>query len=392
MGNRLTKNATSYTYNAADRLTSVGGTSSSYDFNGNLTARGSDRFGWDAADRLTSATVRGATTSFGYNGDGLRESFTSGGSTTTFTWDIAAGLPQVLDDGTFRYIYGIGRIGEVSGTNTYYYLPDGLGSVVALTNAAGAVVNTYDYDVFGALRGSTGTQANAFTFTGEQTDGNTGLQYLRARYYDPAVGRFIGRDPLAGMAWSPQSLNRYAYALNNPVRLTDPAGLSPTENNNCWDPLSRLFCAVFRPQMGPGGLYLFPDWLKDWSAIGGGGGAGGARHAADDGASIVSHTAQREANQGVAYLRGFMSRAERNAFDANPQRGSWFQGQAVHRATAQAVEKQYPGRFRYSTRGPDFFDTPTGDLIELTTPGQLPSHAARPGYEAASYATYVLPR
>jgi len=49
--------------------------------------------------------------------------------------------------------------------------------------------------------------------------------YLRARYYDPAVGRFLGRDPLIGFMTSPQSLNRYVYALNNPILLADPLGL-----------------------------------------------------------------------------------------------------------------------------------------------------------------------
>jgi YD repeat-containing protein len=153
VGNRLTKNGTNYTYNASDRLTAVGATSYTYDNNGNLTARGSDSFAWDAADRMTSATVGGTATTFGQNGSYLRESLTTGGNTTTFTWDIANRIPQVLDDGTFKYVYGLGRIAEVGpGTTTHYYLPDGLGSVMALANSSGTVVNTYEYDVFGAIR------------------------------------------------------------------------------------------------------------------------------------------------------------------------------------------------------------------------------------------------
>jgi RHS repeat-associated protein len=84
----------------------------------------------------------------------------------------------------------------VAGTETRYYLTDGLGSTMALTDEDGDVVNTYDYDVFGTVRGISGFQPNAFTFAGEQLDGSTGLQYLRARYYDPEVGRFMSRDPL----------------------------------------------------------------------------------------------------------------------------------------------------------------------------------------------------
>jgi YD repeat-containing protein len=105
-------------YDADDRLTAVGSTSYTHDDNGNLTAVGNDSFSWDAADRLTSATVSGTTTTFGYNGDGLRDSLTTGGNTTTFTWDINRSSAQVLDDGSFNYIYGIDRIAQVSGSTT----------------------------------------------------------------------------------------------------------------------------------------------------------------------------------------------------------------------------------------------------------------------------------
>ena len=227
VGNRLTKTGVSggYTYDAADRMLAAGGVAYAYDDNGNLTSRGADTFTWDAEDRLTSATVSGATTAFAYNGDGLRHSRTFAGNTTTFTWEVARSIPQVLDDETFRYVYGLGRIAQVSGTATHYYLPDGLGSTMALIDAAGTVVNAYDYDVFGALRGSTGTQPNEFAFAGEQVDAATGLQYLRARYYDMETGRFLSRDPLSGVWAEPGSLNRYPFVLNDPVNLVDPLGL-----------------------------------------------------------------------------------------------------------------------------------------------------------------------
>jgi RHS repeat-associated protein len=183
------------------------------DDNGNLTSRGSDSFSWDAENRLTSATVNSATTTYVYNGDGLRESLTFGGNTTTYTWDIAAGIPQVLDDEDFRYVYGLGRISQAGpGTTTRYYLTDALGSVMALVDASGTVLNTYEYDVFGAVRSSTGSTANAFTYTGEQTDASTGLEYLRARYYDAATGRFLSLDPPG---------DGYDYAYGNPVMFTD---------------------------------------------------------------------------------------------------------------------------------------------------------------------------
>jgi len=85
------------------------------------------------------------------------------------------------------------------------------------------VTDTYTYDVFGAVRTHTGTNGTEFTFTGEQNDPN-GLEYLRARYYDPASGRFIGEDPAPARAYQPATLNRYVYSLNNPVNLLDPTG------------------------------------------------------------------------------------------------------------------------------------------------------------------------
>jgi len=241
-GNRLTKNSTNFTYDAADRLTAAGSTSYTYDpsarlragFHGNTTARGSDSFGWDpsamlrtgAADRMTSATVASTTTTFAYNGDGLRDSRTSGGGTVAFTWDIASSIPEVIDDGSNKYILGLGRIAQIDALgNTYYYLADGLGSTMALVTFNGTVANTYDHDVFGAVRSSTGSQPNDFKFTGEQWDASTGLEYLRARYYDPAAGSFISRDSYGGSASQPLSQNRFAYAEGNPISNTDPSGM-----------------------------------------------------------------------------------------------------------------------------------------------------------------------
>ncbi len=154
-------NTTTYAYDDNDRITSVTPPSASpiaytWDDNGNLEDRGNDEFVWDYEARLVETTVNSVTTEFAYRGDGLRDSRTVGMNTTTFTWDIAAGIPVVLDDGN-RYIYGAhGLIAQVEGTDWYYFLTDGLGSTMAITDDVGTVVRDYAYDVFGEVTGGSG--------------------------------------------------------------------------------------------------------------------------------------------------------------------------------------------------------------------------------------------
>ena len=169
---------------------------------------------------MVSATVNSVTTNFTYRGDGLRDSrAVSGGATTTFTWDIAGGLPVVLDDGN-QYLYGAGLTAQKQSGNWYYYLADGLGSTMAVVNASGTVQDSYTYDVYGTPT-KTGSLGNEFDFAGQQTDG-TGLQYLRARYYDPATGTFLSREPMAAQTvWDG---NPIVYGAANPTRFTDPTG------------------------------------------------------------------------------------------------------------------------------------------------------------------------
>jgi RHS repeat-associated protein len=190
-----------------------------YDTNGNQTGRGSDTFAWDYENRLTSAIVSGTQTTYTYNGDGLRQTRASGGVTASYIWDVAAKVPMLLQEttgaSTTTYVYGLGLISTTdSSGNQTYYLKDGLGNTVAPCNGSGTVTATYTYDVYGVVRSHTGGTTE-FTFTGEQNDPN-GLEYLRARYYDNAVGRFLSGDPLG---------SGYGYAGANPANRVDPTGL-----------------------------------------------------------------------------------------------------------------------------------------------------------------------
>ena len=233
-----------YAYDAADRLLSAGLATFTYDANGNQTSisRGLGSlpiiYQYDAANRLIGATGGRKTSSFAYDGDGNRITQSVGSGTYSYLNDVATSLPVVLQesgpDGNISYAYGLGLISESSPSFNYFYHYDGLGSVIALTDASGRPSAAYAYDPWGnpllSIPDSVGTK-NKFRFTGEALDPGTQLYYLRARYYDPASGRFLGRDPLSGNTHIPASLNRYVYAFSDPLRFSDPRGLAAQDGS-----------------------------------------------------------------------------------------------------------------------------------------------------------------
>lgn len=110
------------------------------------------------------------------------------------------------------------------GSALYYVVPDHLGDTVCTVDTLGNLVDDIRYHAFGATRsGGTNTPTDK-RFTGETLDASSGLYCLGARYYDPALGRFISPDPIIPNPRNPQSVNRYSYALNNPLRYVDPTG------------------------------------------------------------------------------------------------------------------------------------------------------------------------
>ncbi|MGB7848921.1 MAG: RHS repeat-associated core domain-containing protein [Candidatus Acidiferrum sp.] len=125
---------------------------------------------------------------------------------------------------TARYLYGEGidqSLAMLRSGTTNYYEADGLGSVTSLSNAAGALANNYAYDSLGNQVASAGSLVNSFRYTGREFDPETSLYYYRARYYDPATGRFMSEDP----ARYSGGTNFYLYVANNPVKRKDPLGL-----------------------------------------------------------------------------------------------------------------------------------------------------------------------
>jgi RHS repeat-associated protein len=122
------------------------------------------------------------------------------------------------------YVYGDDLISqERSGTASYYHY-DGIGSTRALTDDTGTATDDYNYEAFGTLLNKTGATENNYLFTGEQYDPNAGFYYLRARWMNPDVGRFLTVDPFGGVDRDPVTLHKYLYAGMNPVMYVDPSG------------------------------------------------------------------------------------------------------------------------------------------------------------------------
>jgi len=133
----------------------------------------------------------------------------------------------VLSDGTSTDLYGLGRIGQQE-AEWAHHLPDALGSVRQLAEATGAVSYAAAYEPYGEALAAFGSQQTAYGFVGEWTD-ETGLVYLRARYYDGQIGRFLSRDDLASFAEKPATLNRWLYADDSPTNYVDPSGNVPVK-------------------------------------------------------------------------------------------------------------------------------------------------------------------
>jgi len=225
----LAQETKSWTYNQANEIEGF-----TYDQLGRLTQDGQRTYTWDLAGRLLSYTEGGVQTNFAYDALGQMISRTRGGVTREFVWNYALGLPSVsvVRDGgqDVRYyvhapsgvlLYGI----DANDNTRHFYHFDEMGSTLFLTDSAGNITDSYGLTPYGKLTAQ-GSTTNPFTFVGAygvMQVGDTGLYYMRARFYDAQTARFISRDPVQSIG--PRQLNPYQYALNNPLRVRDVTGL-----------------------------------------------------------------------------------------------------------------------------------------------------------------------
>jgi RHS repeat-associated protein len=241
---QLTAETVTDTHDAENRLTQSNGIANSFDANGNLTAKGNDTYTYDQADRLVETSINGTLTQYRYDALGNRYSRTRAGSETRFVLDTNTTLTNVLmeTDGAgnpLAYnVYGQGLISRIlpdDSVLTYHY--DSRGSTIAITDSIETSINRYAYDPFGRVANTEGTEANPFGFLGRHgvIDEGEHLSYIRARYYDSEQQRFVSKDANLGRDRSGQTMNRFAFAIGNPVRCIDISGFSSLETTGSAD-------------------------------------------------------------------------------------------------------------------------------------------------------------
>jgi RHS repeat-associated protein len=231
-----------------------------YDFEGQLTSAGETSLTFDYNHRVIGI---GATNQFAYDGRGNRLLATRAGVTTRYIYDPWGNLMAEADSNgiTRKYIYGKGLLAVATSEGQYCYHFNGIGSTVAITDMNQDTVNSYAYDPFGALLGQQETVPQPFKYVGQYgvMAEPSGLYYMRARYYDPAVGRFVSEDPLG---FGGGDVNLFGYAQNDPVNVIDPLGLAP--------PIPPYYPPGWTPdwRWAPGSKSARPDW-NWWDPNGG---------------------------------------------------------------------------------------------------------------------------
>ncbi|MCH8478874.1 MAG: RHS repeat-associated core domain-containing protein, partial [Wenzhouxiangella sp.] len=234
---------------------------------------------YNAEDRLISATgdlESGASTSeYTYDAHGIRQHQTVDGTIARYLVDPTHQYAQVLEelDGTGNpvalYVIGHERISQTRAGGVHTYHADGLGSIRALTDETGASTDRYVYEAYGLLEHGEGTTPNDFRYTGEQYDPNLGFYYLRARYYNPATGRFPTMDTYQGRIHEPQTLHKYLYVHADPVNLNDPSGKAATLSDvMAGNLIIGTLAAVTVPQVVRVAVDNTPDGKFDvWDAV-----------------------------------------------------------------------------------------------------------------------------
>ena len=233
------KDYAEYVYDASSRLTNIRNSAGSsivglgYDEQGNLANKNGQGYGFDYGNRLREVSGKEY---YRYDGHGRRVLAWNPRSNSILSIYSQAGQLLYQEDHrkavASENIYFAGSVLAIrdrpfsSGTpETKYQHTDALGSPVAVSNAAGSVIDRTDWEPYGAAINKSTYQGVGYT--GHVQDGLTGLTYMQQRYFDPQIGRFLSVDPVTANSATGANFNRYWYGNNNPYRFTDPDGRQP---------------------------------------------------------------------------------------------------------------------------------------------------------------------
>ncbi len=176
---------------------------------------------------------------YDYNYDGMRiRHLGSDRGDIEYVYDQKSIIDEVENNTTTQvahYRYGDRLLSLNNGTEEQFYHYATLGTTTNLSDASGQIQVSYRTDPFGEITQQEGTSVNRQVFTGHEHDEETGLIYMKARFYDPDVGRFLNQDTYLGESGTPPSLHRYLYAYSNPNYYTDPSG-------HCVEPITGAAC------------------------------------------------------------------------------------------------------------------------------------------------------
>ena len=268
-----------YGYSKNDALLTDSKNTYSNDSSGNRISQGVKASYKFSSDNFLDTIIKGSNnTSFLYNPLRARIQRKAGGKTTKYVLDLSGAISEVIQTTDAlgkvqaNYIYGLALLESIDSINTttlYHF--DAYHNTRVITDIVGAVKDSFTYYSFGGILSHRGSSIQPFTFLGEMgvEYEDSGLYYIRARYYDALDGRFLSKDPLMGNKSDPQCLNRYVYGMNDPISyhdfngfcsesgpmcmadpyIYDPISSIKNEVNALWNPIAAQIYSVPVPQL-----------------------------------------------------------------------------------------------------------------------------------------------
>ncbi len=277
------KDNAEYVYDSKNQLTNIKNSAGasivglSYDVQGNLSNKNGQGYQFDYGNRLREVT--GKEWFYRYDGYGRRVLSGRADGITVSQYSQSGQLmyAEQTGKGNFEHIYLRGSLVATRNNGVAKYQhTDALGSPVAVTDAAGAVIDRTNYEPYGAAINK--PAYDGIGYTGQVMDAATGLTYMQQRYYDPAIGRFLSVDPVTANSGTGANFNRYWYANNNPYKFTDPDGRQSKPSDDLDDVyetvLSGIDASVTPPTMSPeerlvSGVFGGMDLVYGAASVGG---------------------------------------------------------------------------------------------------------------------------